>query len=473
MKLLDRYIIRNFLYAVLMWGVVFMTLRGVADLFINLDEFAKQEQQGRGLREMLGIIFSYYGYQTLTYFTELGGVIIVAGAAFSLASMNRTNELTAMLASGVSMHRVVVPIVICSALLGGLIVLDQEFIIPLPSVTERLIRSRDDPNGDQRVVVRLMTDGSGSVWYSAKFMPADDLMTSPVVLLRDKEYRALARVSGEGARPAQLDGQSGWQFSKGVLSRLQVAGRPLEEPPKWGEIYSGLDPNRILEAAGQGPEGTNPNGNLAVLDVELPDQLAAMKVRADKFVPEPYRPNLPRRGTLVEPRFTFLAFDDANRVLCTFAAHSASWHWDSRGRGYWQLADGNEGGALFLPTDLTAEDLVLRRTDRWLDYMSTSELTRLAKLNRVTDLESAVLARHVRFVDPFNNLVMLLLGLPFILSRERNIKASAALCMLTVGAFYAFIYICRYMGLPPIWAAWLPILLFGPIAAVMLDTVKT
>ena len=88
-------------------------------------------------------------------------------------------------------------------------------------------------------------------------------------------------------------------------------------------------------------------------------------------------------------------------------------------------------------------------------------------------MHRALLTKHIRFADPINNLVMLLLGLPFILSRQRNIKASAGLCLLMVGAFYAFVYVCRYTGLSPTLAAWLPAMLFGPVAVVMLDSVKT
>ena len=69
---------------------------------------------------------------------------------------------------------------------------------------------------------------------------------------------------------------------------------------------------------------------------------------------------------------------------------------------------------------------------------------------------------------------MLLLALPFILSRERrDVKASASLCLLMVGAFYAFMHLCRYVGLPPSLAAWLPTMLFGPVSVLMLDSVKT
>jgi lipopolysaccharide export system permease protein len=84
-----------------------------------------------------------------------------------------------------------------------------------------------------------------------------------------------------------------------------------------------------------------------------------------------------------------------------------------------------------------------------------------------------MLVRHCRFADFFNNLIMLLVAVPFILSRERNIKASAGLTVLMVGVVYVVVYFARYVGLAPVIAAWLPVLLFGPLATFMLDAVKT
>ena len=105
--------------------------------------------------------------------------------------------------------------------------------------------------------------------------------------------------------------------------------------------------------------------------------------------------------------------------------------------------------------------------------MSTAQLTDVIHSGRIPNRDAAVLAKHIRFADPINNLLLLLLGLPFILSRERNIKASAGLSVLMVGSYFAFIHICRLVGLPPILGAFLPILLFGTVASVMLDAVKT
>ena len=133
-------------------------------------------------------------------------------------------------------------------------------------------------------------------------------------------------------------------------------------------------------------------------------------------------------------------------------------------------------GSLLFDSDLTGEELALRQNSGWMDYMSTSELSRLLRTGKAPDATAINLTKHVRFTAPFANLIMLLVGLPFILSRERNIKASATLCLTMVGVFYVFMFFCRYLGgygLSSVVAAWLPILVFGPIAALMLDSVKT
>jgi len=138
--------------------------------------------------------------------------------------------------------------------------------------------------------------------------------------------------------------------------------------------------------------------------------------------------------------------------------------------GYWQL----DRGVLFIPSDMTPDAIVLRQSAEWITYMSTFDLTQLLQFEQhIPGERSAVLTLHSRVANPINNLVMLLLGLPFILSRQRNLKKSVGLNILVVGAFYVFMYACRYIDIAPIWAAWLPVLIFGPLAVLMFDTVKT
>lgn len=449
MRTLDRYIVRNFLSSAIMWFAVLMALRIVTDLFINMDEYVKNSPS---LGRVLGHVTGYYGFHALEYFAQLGGVIIVAAATFTLAMMSRTNELTAMLASGVSLHRVIWPIVLCAMLMGGLIVVDQEMIIPIPSVAARMARSRDDPTGTNQFKMPFVADTNGSVWRANAFYPGESRMDNPAVFLRDADYRQVAGVFGTDAYPGEVNGRNGWLIHGGILLRTSQAEHVWPHVPDVHVVHTTVGPRELAKAAE--PNASAP-GRVRGTDDQYP-----MELEANMFVAVGAT-----GGRLDRPRFTFLA--DEGRMLAAIVATSATW---DEAEQAWQL----QGGVIFCPSDLTPDDLVLRRSSRWLEYMSTYQLADVLRLRQVPDPDVALLVRHTRMTDPINNLIMLLLALPFILSRERrDVKASASLCLLMVGAFYAFVHLCRYVGLPPSLAAWLPAMLFGPVSVVMLDSVKT
>ncbi len=115
----------------------------------------------------------------------------------------------------------------------------------------------------------------------------------------------------------------------------------------------------------------------------------------------------------------------------------------------------------------------MRQSRSWLQQSSTPQVTRMLRLERIPDRKGAVLLRQTRFADFFNNILMLLLVAPFVLSRERNIKASAMQAVGIGAGFFVFVYFTRSIAMQPVVAAWLPILLFGPVAALQLDSIKT
>ncbi|KKL96162.1 hypothetical protein LCGC14_1847250, partial [marine sediment metagenome] len=123
--------------------------------------------------------------------------------------------------------------------------------------------------------------------------------------------------------------------------------------------------------------------------------------------------------------------------------------------------------------DIDPETLALVQSSSWLQFQSTARITQLLQLRQIPDHRRARLTQQSRIADFFNNIILLLVAVPFILSRERNIKASALMALGMVVMVYLFIYFCRYVGLGPMWGAWLPLLVFGPASAVLLDTLKT
>jgi lipopolysaccharide export system permease protein len=85
---------------------------------------------------------------------------------------------------------------------------------------------------------------------------------------------------------------------------------------------------------------------------------------------------------------------------------------------------------------------------------------------------------HSRLVRPAVGLVLVLLGLGVILGNQnRHVIVNVGLCVAMCAAYYATIYASKYLGdqdfIAPVLAAWLPVLIFGPLVVVLLDAVHT
>ncbi len=183
MKIFDKYVARNFLTGYAIAFCVLLGLRVIIDLFINIDEFT--ENADLGIIAVTGNILSFYGLNTLLYFRDFAGMITVVAAAFSLGKMVRSNELVAVMASGISLKRVIAPIVLLSLLLTALLVIDQELLIP--PLSDKLVRSHDDIPGQETYDVRFISDRNGSLILSQKFDTETSTLHHPVIIIRDKK----------------------------------------------------------------------------------------------------------------------------------------------------------------------------------------------------------------------------------------------------------------------------------------------
>lgn len=226
MKTLDRYIARNFMYGYLIALGVMIGLFLAVDLFLNLDEFA--EHRDRGVLTMLGHVFYYYGIRSVLWFRDLGGMVIVIAAVFSLARMTRSNELIAIMASGVSLKRILAPILFLALVLTGLLVVDQEVVIP--HFSSELMRDQDTLRGEDRYDLWFLGDRHGSLISCPQYEERTQTMHHPLIVLREPEDAETWRVVGRiQAEQAVYDAErGGWRLAGGHL--LRVAGIDGDQP---------------------------------------------------------------------------------------------------------------------------------------------------------------------------------------------------------------------------------------------------
>jgi lipopolysaccharide export system permease protein len=180
MKILDKYVAKNFLTGYCIAFCVLVGLRIIIDLFVNLDEFTEHTD----LETVVVIknIFEFYLLNITLYFRDFAGMITVVAAAFSFGKMVRYNELVAVMASGVSLKRIIFPIIFLALLLTGVLVIDQELIIP--QLADKLVRSHSDIPGQESYDVKFISDGKGSLICALKFDVETSTLYNPTILLR-------------------------------------------------------------------------------------------------------------------------------------------------------------------------------------------------------------------------------------------------------------------------------------------------
>lgn len=179
MKIIDRYLLRQFLQ---IFFICFCSLTGlfiVFDAFSNLDEFLRaSEKEG----QLLSIMASHYGYRSLFFFDRTSGVLALISAMFTITWFQRHNELTALLAAGIPTRRIIVPVVAASIAISLLAATGRELVIP--RLSEELSRGPKDLMGDNPNELAPRYDHETDVLFRGQHtLAAEKKITKPSFLL--------------------------------------------------------------------------------------------------------------------------------------------------------------------------------------------------------------------------------------------------------------------------------------------------
>ena len=130
---------------------------------------------------------------------------------------------------------------------------------------------------------------------------------------------------------------------------------------------------------------------------------------------------------------------------------------------------------LFVVSGVSFEFLSAGST--WRDYASTRELIHELR-SPSTDLGADVrYAIHSRLLQPFLDTTLLFLGLPLVVSRgNRNPYFAIGLCVGVVALFMVVKLGCQSLSVngwlqPPL-AAWLPLMIFAPVAVILSNSLR-
>jgi len=134
-------------------------------------------------------------------------------------------------------------------------------------------------------------------------------------------------------------------------------------------------------------------------------------------------------------------------------------------------------GRYFLKTKDLDFDAITRRPT-WYLFAPTSELWEMLGRPDTGRQSSVAVLFHTRLTRPILGFILVILGVGVIMrDQQRHVFISTGLCLIMGLLFYAVVLACKFMGnqeyLSATMAAWLHVMIFGPIAIAMFDAVHT
>jgi lipopolysaccharide export system permease protein len=163
LAIFDRYLLASFFRVWLVAFCCFAGLYVVVDLFNHLDDLLVQGEQSEGV---FFLLCSYYGPRLLVLAERTSAVLSLVAALFVLSWLQRTNELTAVEAAGVTRWRVVRPLLAASVVVSFVTIANRELVIP--RYQQQLVRSAQDwsPQSWQPIIPQY--DSSTDVYLQGR-----------------------------------------------------------------------------------------------------------------------------------------------------------------------------------------------------------------------------------------------------------------------------------------------------------------
>lgn len=250
MTLADRYIARLYLINVVTLLVILAGFVVTVDVFVNLSRFTRSAadvfgssdgKSATGLRLIIGTILgiaNIWGPRLLQLFNYLNGVVLVAAMGFTCSQLVRHREFVAMLAGGLSLHRIARPFV--GVALGFVLLqgVNQEMVVP--AMAHLLTRDAGDVGRRdvEAFTVRLVPDDQGRLFYADRFVNRTRTLENLHVFERDPSGEVRRVI---GAPSARWDGR-GWVLTRGIARTPPSEAAAGDAPRPVDRIDSSLDP---------------------------------------------------------------------------------------------------------------------------------------------------------------------------------------------------------------------------------------
>ena len=324
MRILDRYLIRQFCFVLLFSLIAFWMIFLIVNLVENLDKFIDRHAT-------LLMVVKYYFFYTPYILVLALPVAMLLSCLFSLGQMAKHNELTAMKSAGISLYRILSPLFVLSFAISVITLIVGESIIPYTYQKMMEVRTVEIEKGKKDVDLLLQdvfVQGSGGIIFHLASYDTKAKMGTDVLVQKFEDNRIKEEIQAKKVKWKD----NGWLFENGVemvfsdslavtpaFDSVGIPDTSLLRPPTEKRVVTGIEKYEAFD-------------KLLKLDLKIkPETLSKRQKKPDEmgyFELRKYVKTKERSGQLVAKEATDLdlkiSFPLVNFIIVLFGAPIAA-----------------------------------------------------------------------------------------------------------------------------------------------------
>ncbi|MFH1877412.1 MAG: LptF/LptG family permease [Candidatus Omnitrophota bacterium] len=231
MRILEKYILKDFISSFLFCVVLLMVLGVIGDVLGFMDDIFKNNIP-------LSSILAFYAYLAPFAFVNMVPFAALLSAAYVFNSLSKNHEITAVIASGLSLWKLLRPVLLVMLLVCIAVFIVNDRVVPSTMRKAEQIRSEDLESGNkgrEKVITNLAVYGKGGqIIFAKSYLPEQSTLTDVIIHKQDENHRVMKKIN---ARQVKYQGDGVWQGSDVIMFGLDEKGDFTGDP----EIYKTKD----------------------------------------------------------------------------------------------------------------------------------------------------------------------------------------------------------------------------------------
>lgn len=230
MKIVHRYILREYLQLFLLCAVAFAVL-SIGNFLFNINDFLV------GRRTPVSLVLSLIGYRMPMLFLDVVPAAVLFGIVLSMGRLARDRELDVLRSNGLSLMRIAVPLLVLTFIFSTLVFYWYDAVVPAGNrAYMKRIRKLQFQDVLPLIQENVFVKGPGNRYFYVRRVNNSTKQLEGVMVFETSLSRYPRIITAETGRMINRS----WELKKGIVHELDTKG--------WVRFEAGFD--RMVVDAG-------------------------------------------------------------------------------------------------------------------------------------------------------------------------------------------------------------------------------